>query len=79
MTSTPNGNIEKIQIGSIKVLLEKNYAGHLGIDDDDYVSSGAEISEDKKKILTNFKPLQTPGCLCQFFLLLSFQIQTNLV
>ena len=46
-------NVKKFIGLGFKVLLEKNYAGHLGIDDDDYVSSGAEISEDKKKILTN--------------------------
>ena len=44
----------KIFIGlGLKVLIEKNYAGHLGIDDSEYLSAGAEISEDKKKILTN--------------------------
>ncbi len=46
-------NVKKFLGLGFKVLIEKNYAGHLGIEDDEYVSSGAEISEDKKKILTN--------------------------
>ena len=49
---TPD-NVKKFIGLGLKVLIEKNYAGHLGIDDNEYVSSGAEISEDKKKILTN--------------------------
>ena len=46
-------NVKKFLGLGFKVLIEKNYAGHLGINDNEYVSSGAEISEDKKKILTN--------------------------
>ena len=42
-------NVKKFIGLGFKVLIEKNYARHLGIDDDDYVSLGAEISEDKKK------------------------------
>ena len=42
-------NVKKFLSLGLKVLLEKNYAGHLGIDDNVYESSGAEISEDKKK------------------------------
>ena len=49
---TPD-NVKKFIGLGLKVLIEKNYARHLGIDDNEYVSSGAEISEDKKKILTN--------------------------
>ena len=49
---TPD-NVKKFLGLGFKVLIEKNYAGHLGIDDSEYLSSGAEISEDKKKILTN--------------------------
>ena len=49
---TPDNVKKFISIG-LKVLIEKNYADHLGIDDNEYVSSGAEISEDKIKILTN--------------------------
>ena len=49
---TPD-NVKKFIGLGLKVLIEKNYAGHLGIDDNEYVSSGAEISEDKKKILNN--------------------------
>ena len=49
---TPD-NVKKFIGLGLKVLIEKNYAGHLGIDDSEYLSSGAEISEDKKKILTN--------------------------
>ena len=46
-------NIKKFIGLGFKVLLEKNYAGHLGINDNEYMVSGAEISEDKKKILNN--------------------------
>ena len=46
-------NVKKFIGLGLKVLIEKNYAEHLGIDDNKYVSSGAEISEDKKKILAN--------------------------
>ena len=46
-------NVKKFIGLGFEVLIEKNYAGHLGIDDNEYVSSGAEISEDKRKILTN--------------------------
>ena len=49
---TPD-NVKKFVGLGLKVLIEKNYAQHLGIDDNEYVSSGAEISEDKKKILNN--------------------------
>ena len=49
---TPD-NVKKFIGLGLKVLIEKNYAGHLGIDDEEYLTSGAEISEDKKKILTN--------------------------
>ena len=42
-------NVKKFLGLGFKVLIEKNYAGHLGINDDEYESSGAEISEDKKK------------------------------
>ena len=42
-------NVKKFLGLGFKVLIEKNYAGHLGIDDNEYASSGAEISEDKKK------------------------------
>ena len=42
-------NVKKFLGLGFKVLLEKNYAGHLGIDDDEYISLGAETSEDKKK------------------------------
>ena len=45
-------NVKKFLGLGFKVLLEKNYASHLGIDDSEYLSSGAEILEDKK-ILTN--------------------------
>ena len=49
---TPD-NVKKFIGLGLQVLIEKNYAQHLGINDNEYVSSGAEISEDKKKILTN--------------------------
>ena len=48
---TPD-NVKKFVGLGLKVLIEKNYAGHLGIDDNEYVSSGAEVSEDKKKIFS---------------------------
>ena len=49
---TPD-NVKKFIGLGLKVLIEKNYARHLGIDDSEYVYLGAEISEDKKKILNN--------------------------
>ena len=36
---TPD-NVKKFIGLGLKVLIEKNYAGHLGIDDNEYVSSG---------------------------------------
>ena len=46
-------NVKKFLGLGFKVLIEKKYAEHIGINDNEYVSSGAEISEDKKKILAN--------------------------
>ena len=42
-------NVKKFLGLGFKVLIEKKYAEHIGINDTEYESSGAEISEDKKK------------------------------
>ena len=36
-----------------EILLSKNYATHLGIDDDEYIKVGAKISSDEKEILNS--------------------------
>ena len=42
-------NVKKFIGLGFKVLIEKNYGGHIGLDDNLYETWGAEISEDKKK------------------------------
>ena len=46
-------NVKKFIGLGFEVLIEKNYAEHIGLNDNEYKSLGAEITEDKKKILTN--------------------------
>ena len=41
-------NVKKFLGLGFKVLIEKNYGGHIGLDDNLYQILGAEISEDKK-------------------------------
>ena len=36
-----------------EILLSKNYASHLGIDDEEYLNVGAKISSDEKEILNS--------------------------
>ena len=46
-------NVKKFLDLGFKVLIEKNYAEHIGFDDNMYKTLGAEITEDKKEILAN--------------------------
>ena len=46
-------NVKKFISLGFKVLIEKGYAEHIGLDDNAYESLGAETISDKKKILTD--------------------------
>tara|TARA_B100002019_G_scaffold277866_1_gene278135 strand:+ start:331 stop:1425 length:1095 start_codon:yes stop_codon:yes gene_type:complete len=58
---TPESAKSIIELG-LKVCIEKNYANHLGIDDKDYKTIGAEVKESSNDVLTSSNLITKVNC-----------------
>ena len=71
---TPDSAKNIINLG-LKVIIEKNYASHLGINDDEFKKHGVQILETSKEILSKNNLLLKVNCPNEDEIKISKQIQ----